>query len=328
MPKLDLQVPDFKAPDIKVPDFKASVPDFKAPDIKVPDFKAPDFSAAKFDMPKFDMPKMDMPKMDMPKVDMPKIDAPAKKAAPEFKAPDIKVPEFSAPKFSGFDLPKLDLPKLDLPKVDAPKVALPKAPSFSSPQSDYVSTDFEQEDSDPQEARDQRAADAKSVYKDADKAAKVRFLDQCVNSCHLNSQSLISIINRKLKQKHVSSETLLTQRRKLPRLLRTKLARLESEERSFVFVHSTRDTRRRKHQQLYSLVMLATVDSIMLYGIHHCSTWFNSEHPCFFVKSSTKLVRRHRWVIPCYFLAIDKGALQGTGIVMLSCMFGPLPLVS
>jgi len=250
MPKLDLQVPDFKAPDIKVPDFKApdlKIPDFKAPDLdfKAPDIKVPDFSAPKFDMPKVDLPKVDAPK------------APA----PEFKAPDIKVPEFSAPKFAA---PSFDLPKVDLPKVEAPKVALPPTPSFSTPKSEYISTDFE-DDIDPQEVRDQRAAEAKSVYKDADKAAKVSFINcSGVEFSDLYLESLVYHC-RSLKLRPVISETLLMQRRNLPRLLRTKLARPDWEERSFAFVRSTRDTREGITKQSYSLVVFTRCNKVNEY---------------------------------------------------------------
>mmetsp|Transcript_2825 Transcript_2825/g.6639 ORF Transcript_2825/g.6639 Transcript_2825/m.6639 type:complete len:405 (-) Transcript_2825:965-2179(-) len=70
-------------------------------------------------------------------------------------------------------------------------------------------------------------------------------------------------LQRKLKLRPVNSETLQTQRKNLPRLLRTKLARLDWGERSFVSVHSPRDTRGRNDQKLYSLVMFTR-----LYKIH------------------------------------------------------------
>merc|ERR1711935_1050160 len=50
-------------------------------------------------------------------------------------------------------------------------------------------------------------------------------------------------LQRNTKPRPRGSERLQRKKGKLPRLLRTKLARLESEEKSFVFVRPTRDTR-------------------------------------------------------------------------------------
>ena len=93
----------------------------------------------------------------------------------------VSVPAFDAPKFEApkIDVPKFDVPKFDAPKFDAPKMAIPK---FDAPQAsggyDFgapakSSSSVDDDDVEPQEIRDERARGAASVFRDADKEAKV-----------------------------------------------------------------------------------------------------------------------------------------------------------
>jgi hypothetical protein len=167
---LDKSPPATLTDELKNPE----TPELKLPDI--PDVKLPD-------MPKVDLPSLDLPKLDMPKLDMPKFGLP-KMEVPRFEVPDVQLPSAPSLDIQAPDALK-DLKLPEIPKVSLPKLSLPSVPSFDSapsfPSYDTSTAPSFGEDSgvasefDSQEVRDQRAREARSVFKQADNEAKVRF---------------------------------------------------------------------------------------------------------------------------------------------------------